>query len=61
MIKKGDTVSIKPEFQDAGDDQYKIIAVDDEQNGRVTIEFITDMAINPTQIINTNMLVIDCE
>jgi hypothetical protein len=57
MIKKGDTVEIKREWQDEGDDQLVYIAADDEEKGRVTIEALTTMFINPTQVVKVEWLV----
>lgn len=37
MFKKGDVVSILPEFQDKGDDQFTWMVMDDEEKGRVDI------------------------
>ncbi len=57
MVKQGDVVRIKPEYQDAGDSSYVWIAVDDESKGRVTISPVTiDMAIKPTQVVSVSML-----
>ena len=57
MIKKGDIVEIKKEWQDEGDDQLVYIAADDEEKGRVTIEALTTMFINPTQVVKVEWLV----
>jgi hypothetical protein len=58
MIRKGDTIQIKPEWQDAGDERFTWIAADDEQNGRVMITPIdTGLAIAPTQVVRVSMLV----
>ncbi|MFY9327485.1 MAG: hypothetical protein WAO76_05620 [Georgfuchsia sp.] len=57
MIKKGDTVKFKPEWQDEGDDNFTWIALEDEDGGRVRIApLITGMSIQPNQIVNTYML-----
>jgi len=37
MFKKGDIVSILPEFQDEGDDQFTWMVLADEEKGRVDI------------------------
>ncbi len=58
MIKAGDTVEIKPEWQDGGDSQYTWFAVDDEEKGRVTISPIDRPATFPgTQTVRVDMLV----
>ncbi|MCG3148098.1 MAG: hypothetical protein PCFJNLEI_01540 [Verrucomicrobiae bacterium] len=55
-IKKGDTVRIKTEWQDDGDDKIKFIAIEDEDGGRVRIEAQLDMPINPNQVVTTEMV-----
>ena len=56
-IKAGDRIRIKPEWQDAGDDQIQWIALDDESQGRVTIQAqIPGMPILPTQVVTTDMI-----
>lgn len=37
MFKKGDVVSILPEFQDKGDEQFTWMVLADEEKGRVDI------------------------
>jgi hypothetical protein len=57
-FKKGDTVQIKPEWQDQGDEQFKWVAVDDESQGRVTITPLnTGLSIPPLQTVSVDMLV----
>lgn len=57
MIIKGDKVSIKPEWQDKGDDAFDWIAVDSEENGRVMITPLgTGLAIAPTQVVKVEWL-----
>lgn len=60
MIRKGDKVQIKPEWQDAGDDRFDWVAVDDEDKGRVTImPFGTGLAlaIAPAHVVRVEWLV----
>ena len=38
MIRAGQRVRIKPEWQDEGDDSFVWHAVDSEEKGRVTIQ-----------------------
>ncbi len=58
MIRKGDKVSIKPEWQDAGDCNFDWVAADDEQNGRVAIMPLgTGLAFAPVSIACVSMLV----
>ena len=57
MIHKGDKVRIKPEWQDAGDEDFTFVAVDDEDKGRVTIEpQIPGLKIKPTQVVRLDMI-----
>jgi len=57
MIKKGETVLIKPEWQDKGDEQFLWIAIEDEDGGRVRIAPIgTGLSITPNQVVLTSML-----
>lgn len=57
MIKKGDTVKIKPEWQDEGDENFTWIALEDEDGGRVRIAPLdTGLQLQPNQIVNTFML-----
>lgn len=56
MIKAGQEITIKPEFQDAGDADVKWIAVDDEAKGRVTIQAQLGWPINPTQVVRVEMI-----
>lgn len=58
MIKKGDKVRIKPEWQDAGDESFTWIALEDEDGGRVRISPVDiGLAIPPNQVVNVDMLV----
>ncbi|WP_275099860.1 hypothetical protein [Sedimenticola hydrogenitrophicus] len=57
MIKKGDTVVIKPEWRDPGDEDFHWIALEDEDGGRVRIAPTdTGMAIEPNYVVETSML-----
>lgn len=57
MIKKGDIVRIKPEWQDEGDENFTWIALEDEDRGRIRIAPLgTGLTITPNQIVNTDML-----
>ncbi len=56
-IKKGDTVRIKPEWSDAGDETLTWRALEDEDGGRVRITPInTGLAFPPNQVVTTGML-----
>jgi len=57
MIRKGQQVWIKPEYQDPGDEDYVWTALEDENGGRVLIEAgVPGMRILPTQRLGTDML-----
>lgn len=60
-IKKGDKIRIKPEWQDAGDDDCVWLAIEDEDGGRVRIEPQLpaedwNPALLPNQIVTTEMI-----
>lgn len=57
VIKKGDVVTIKPEWQDKGDDKYVWVAIEDEDGGRVRIAPAnTGLSYPPNQVVETSML-----
>ncbi len=57
MIRKGDEVTIKPEWRDRGDEEFTWMACDDEEKGRVTIAPVnTGLAIPPRQTVSVDML-----
>ena len=56
MIKKGDVVKFKPEWQDHGDDQIEFRAEGDEYDGRVEVVACVDLPLKPTQIVPTKWL-----
>lgn len=57
MIKKGDAVHIKPEWQDEGDETLHWIAIEDEDGGRVRIAPTnTGLRYPPNQVVETRML-----
>jgi hypothetical protein len=56
-IRKGDTIRIRPEWQDPGDEKFVWVALEDEDGGRVCIAPInTGLAFPPNQIVNSNMV-----
>jgi hypothetical protein len=57
MIRKGQQVRIKPEWQDAGDENLVFVAVQDEDGGRVRIEALAGMRINPQYVVTVEMIV----
>jgi hypothetical protein len=57
VIKRGDVVRIKPEWQDPGDEKFTWIALEDESNGRVRIHPEgTGIRFPVNQIVETRML-----
>jgi hypothetical protein len=58
MIRKGDIVTIKPRWRDAGDDKYTFVARSDEQNGVFDMSAIelAHMRIWPCQITRADMV-----
>ena len=55
-IKKGDIVTLKPEWQDAGDAGITFRAIEDEDGGRVRIVAECGLPLNPTSIVTVDML-----
>ena len=51
MIKKGDTVVFKKEWQDKGDDKIVFIAIEDEDGGRVKVQAQLGLTFNPVQVV----------
>ena len=58
MIKKGDIITIKPQWQDAGNASFTWIARNDEENGRVDISAVelAYMAVWLAQSVRTDMI-----
>jgi len=56
MIHKGDTVTFKPEWRDAGDDSITFIAIEDEDGGRVKVMAQLGLPLNPVQVVSVDML-----
>jgi hypothetical protein len=58
MIKKGDIITIKPQWQDAGDASFTWVARDDEENGRVDISAVelAYMTVWPAQTVRSEMI-----
>lgn len=58
MILKGQQVHIKPEWQDAGDDQFTWIALEDEGGDRVKImPLMPELTFPPVSVVETRMLI----
>lgn len=59
MIRKGQKVHIKPEWQDEDDEQFTWIAVEDEDGGRVKIApIMPNLALPPVTVVETRMLLV---
>lgn len=56
MIRKGDKVKIKPEYQDIGDSEIEFIAIENEDGGRVKIQARLGLTYNPVQVVRTEMI-----
>ena len=58
VIKKGDIITIKPQWQDAGDASFTWVARNDEENGRVDISAVelAYMDVWPAQTVRTDMI-----
>jgi len=58
-IKTGQIVRFKPEWMDPGDENILFMAIDDEEQGRVTVKALVDLPIQPTQVVRSHMIVTD--
>ena len=57
MIRKGQKVHIKPEWQDAGDGDFTWVALEDEDGGRVKISpLMPELPFPPVSVVETRML-----
>jgi hypothetical protein len=58
MIKKGDIITIKPEWRDARNARFTWVARNDEENGRVDISAVelAYMDVWPAQTVRTDMI-----
>ena len=58
VIKKGDIITIKPQWQDAGNASFTWVARDDEENGRVDISAVelAYMPVWPAQTVRSEMI-----
>ena len=58
MMKKGDRISILPEYQDRGDNLYIWVVVGDEEKGRVDISPInTGLPLMQIQTVPSYMVI----
>lgn len=56
MIRKGDRIFFKPEWQDKGDDSVTFIAQSDESNGQVEVVAMLGLPINPWNYASVDMI-----
>jgi len=58
MIRKGDILSIRPEWRDAGDETFTWVARSDEEKGRVDISALelSKMPLWPMQTVRVDMV-----
>jgi hypothetical protein len=58
MIRKGDIITILPQFRDAGDESFTWVARNDEENGRVDISALelSHLPLWPMQTVTIDML-----
>ena len=55
-FKKNDQVKILPQWQDEGDGEITFVCVEDEDGGRVRIEALIALPLNPQQVVSTSMI-----
>jgi len=53
-VKKRSIVVLKKEYKD--DEKTIFISLDDEEKGRVTVEALVGMRINPTYVVTSEMI-----
>jgi hypothetical protein len=57
MIRKGQPVTVRPEWRDPGDENVRFIALEDEAGGRVLIGALGVLSqFTPSQVVRTDML-----
>lgn len=57
MIRKGDRLKIKAEWQDAGDEGIVFVAVEDQDGDRIRMEAQVGLPINPQSVVPVAMVV----
>jgi hypothetical protein len=55
VIKKGDIITIKPQWQRAGDASFTWVARNDEENGRSAVE-LAYLTVWPVQTVRSEMI-----
>jgi hypothetical protein len=57
MLKKGTIVSILPEYQDPGDNNFVWMTIDDEEKGRISIAPVNiGLPLIPTSTVQASWL-----
>ncbi len=57
MIRKGQTVTIRPEWRDEGDETFQWVARSDEEKGRVDVSPLgTGLFVDPIMTVRVEML-----
>jgi len=58
MIIKGQQVHVRPEWQDAGDDEFTWVALENEDGNRVKImPLMPELIFSPISVVETRMLI----
>jgi hypothetical protein len=61
MIRKGQPVTIRPQWCDQGDENVQFVALEDEDGGRVLIGALGVLShFIPSQVVTTDMLEEPC-
>jgi len=57
MIRKGQPVTVRPQWRDPGDENVQFVALEDESGGRVLIGALGVLShFIPSQVVTTDML-----
>jgi hypothetical protein len=57
MIRKGQSVTVRPQWRDPGDENVQFVALEDEDGGRVLIGALGVLShFIPSQVVTTDML-----
>lgn len=56
MIRKGDIVTLRPEWSEPGDEAIVRIAAEDEDGGRLYVIGLIGLPFNPRELVRTFML-----
>lgn len=58
MIKKGNIVKFKPEYQDKGDDKFIFVAMENQDGDRVRVQVQNSLKnFKPNSIVKVSMIV----